>query len=194
MTQTEKDNFYVEPVEIEIYLKKSGTIKTIIKDLFIKLVDVEPAIDIASQIFKYFKELDQPIDLMEAQNIFPQIILPINVSYYQQMDLYEKLSMYYQAGIGGSIDSWRQSLYLTELLFKFEPTLAALEYLGDFHTNNLNYLIRKLNNLDQVFTLEDETVMYLINRHRKIRKPDDPDMEFEKLVELWKYNIKEKLF
>ncbi|MBN1501450.1 MAG: hypothetical protein JW982_14915, partial [Spirochaetes bacterium] len=142
MTQNEKDNFYVEPVEIEIYLKKSGTIKTIIKDLFIRLVDIEPKIEIATQIFNYFKELDHPIDLMEAQNVFPQIILPINVSYYQQMNLYEKLSMYFQAGIGGSIDSWRQSLYLTELLFKFEPTLASLEYLGDFHTHNLNYLTR----------------------------------------------------
>ncbi|MBN1500538.1 MAG: hypothetical protein JW982_10295, partial [Spirochaetes bacterium] len=60
--------------------------------------------------------------------------------------------------------------------------------------HNLNYLIRKLNNLDQTFTIEDETVMYLINRHRKFRNPDDTDMEFEKLVELWKYNIKEKLF
>lgn len=186
-------NYYIEPVEIEIYLKKSGTIKTIIKDLYIQLVDVIPETEISKQIFNYFKELNQPIDLLEAQNVFPQIILPVNTSYFQHMDLYEKLSLHFNGGMGGSTDSWRQSLYLTELLMKFEPTLASLEYLGDFHTQNMNYLIRKLNSLDETFLLEDETVGYLINRHRSV-DPEKIDPEFEKLVELWKYNIKEKLF
>lgn len=189
----DKNNYYVEPVEIEIYLKKSGTIKTIIKDLYIELVDVVPDTEIARQIFDFFKGKDQPIDLVEAQNVFPQIILPVSNSYFQHMDLFEKLSMHFLGGLSGSTDSWRQSLYLTELLMKFEPTLASLEYLGDFHTQNLNYLIRKLNGENEIFLLEDETVSYLINRHRK-KNIEKTDPEFDKLVELWKYNIKEKLF
>ena len=147
-------------LSIEIYLKKSGTIKTIIKDLFIKLVDVQPENETAKLIFQYFEDLNHPIDLVEAQNNFPQIILPVNVSYFQHMELYEKLSMYIQAGIGGSSDSWRQSLYLTELLMKYEPTLASLEFLGDFHTYNLNYFIRKLNNLNQIFILESNLDLF----------------------------------
>ena len=94
----------------------------------------------------------------------------------------------------GSIDSLRHCLYLTELLMKFEPTLASLEYIGDFSTYNLNYFNRKLNENNQEFLLEDNTVEYLINRRRKAHENTEStqeDREFEKLVELWEYNIKE---
>jgi hypothetical protein len=185
-------NYYIEPVDIEIYLKKAGTIKTIVKNLYIELIEEEPKPEFAKKLFAHFSAVNQPVDLIEAQNIFPEIILPFNNSYYQHETLYTKLSMHFQAGLGGSVDSWRQAIYLTELLMKFEPTIASLELFGDFHTFNLNYLIRVLNREKNPAILEDSTVHYLIKRMR-IFRPEAIDAEWDKLVELWEYNIKEKI-
>ena len=191
----DKTNYYIEPVEIEIYLKKAGAVKTITKSLYIELIEEEPKPVFAKKLFLHFRTMEEPIDIIEAQNYFPEMILPFSNSYYQFEQLYEKLSMHFQAAIGGSIDSWRQSLYLTELLMKYEPTIASLEMLGDFHTFNLNYIIRKLNILNQTIPLEDTTVAYLIKRERKAKaeRNEKPDAEFEKLVELWEYNLKERI-
>jgi len=188
-----KNNYYVEPVEIEIYLKKAGKVRTIIKDLFIELIDVQPANNETSKkVFQYFNDNDEPIDLMEVMNFFPELMNPIFESYYQNINLYEKLSMHFKEGLMGSANSWRMALYFTELLLKYEPTVASAQYIGDFQTRNLNYLIRKLNELDQLFLLEDATVAYLIKRRNKAYQGEKPDREFEKLVELWRYNVKER--
>lgn len=189
----DKTNYYIEPVDIEIYLKKAGTIKTIVKSLYIELFDEEPKPPFAVKLFDYFRSIHSPVDLIEAQNIFPETILPFNNSYYQYEHLYNKLNMHIQAGLGGSIDSWRQCVYLTELLMKYEPTIAALEMFGDFHTFNLNFMIRELNKLGHHILLEDSTVAYLIKRARKYRGEGNEDPEWEKLVELWEYNLKEKI-
>ncbi len=194
MEPKDKINYYVEPVEIEIYLKKAGKVRTIIKDLYIELVDVVPHNKHSEKIFSYFVEHDEPIDLMEVMNLFPEYMKPIFDSYYQHTALFEKVSMHFKEGLSGSIDSWRLSIYFTELLFKYEPTIASSNFLGDFQTYNLNYLIRKLNSLDQKFLLEDSTVEYLIKRRNKAWEGRPRDREFDKLVELWHYNIKEKDF
>ncbi len=183
---------YVEPVEIEIYLKKAGKVRTIIKDLKIPLVEVEPENKHSKKIFGHFSEKDEPIDLMEVMNMFPEYMTIIFDSYYQHTALFEKLSMHFKSGMGGSVDSWRQALYFVELLMKYEPTIASSNYLGDFQTHNLNYLIRRLNSLEQNFLLEDSTVAYLLKRHYKSLEGTPRDREFDKLVELWQYNIKEK--
>ena len=185
-------NYYVEPVEIEIYLKKAGIVRTIIKDLKIRLVDVEPNNEKSDEIFTLFKGMDEPIDLMEVQNYFPQYIKIIYESYYQNMELYEKLSMHFKAGLSGMDESWRSALYFTELLLKYEPTVATTEVLGNFNTYNLNYIIRKLNSMDEKFLLEDSTVYYLIKRRNEFYKGHPPDREFDKLVELWEFNVKGK--
>ncbi len=192
MEPADKINYYIEPVEIEIYLKKSGKVRTIIKDLYVDLIDVVPVTENAQKIFAHFKELDQPIDLMEIMNVFPEYMRVIYDSYYQNIELFEKLSMHLQSSITGSHDSLRMALYFTELLLKYEPTVASTQYIGDFQTHNLNYLIRKLNTMGDSFSLEDSTVLYLIKRrhHAFADRPADP--EFDKLVELWKYNIREK--
>ncbi len=193
MEPSEKNNnYYVEPVEIEIYLKKAGKVRTIIKDLHIELIDVEPANETSRKIFQHFDQNDEPIDLMEIMNIFPELMSPIFESYYQNINLYEKLSMHFKEGLTGSVNSWRMALYFTELLLKYEPTVASAQYIGDFHTKNLNYLIRILNSHNQVFLLEDATVAYLIKRRNKAYQDREPDREFDKLVELWWYNIKER--
>ncbi len=186
-----RTNFYVEPVEIEIYLKKSGTVKTIVKNLYIELIDEDPKFESGKIIFDHFRSVNEPIDLIKLQNKFPWTILPITESYHRYMDLYIKLSLHIHSGLSGSIDSLRQALYLTELLMKYEPTIASLEVIGDFSTFNLNYLIRKLNSVEQQFLLEDGTVSYLIKRKRLHYKDLPPDKEFDKLVELWEYNVNE---
>lgn len=189
---TDKTNFYVEPVDIEIYLKKSGTVKTIIKNLYIELIDDIPVLPFAKKLNAHFEEAGTPIDLIDAQNIFPEAIMPFNNSYYQYEHLFNKFSIHVQSGLSGSIDSLRQCVYLTELLMKFEPTIASLELFGDFNTFNLNFLIRRLNKMDQHVLLEDNTVAYLIKRARK-KRGEAADPEWEKLVELWEYNLKEKI-
>jgi hypothetical protein len=192
MAGKDKNNYYVEPVEIEIYLKKAGKVRTIIKDLNIELVDVKPINKHSEKVFNHFISKDEPIDLMEVMNIFPEYMSVIFDSYYQHINLFEKLSMYFKNGMAGSIDSWRLALYFVELLIKYEPTIASSNILGDFQTHNLNYLIRKLNSLNQKFLLEDATVEYLIKRHYEAHEGQPRDREFDKLVELWNYNIKEK--
>ena len=194
MEEKNNINFYVEPVEIEIYLKKAGKVRTIIKDLRIPLVEALPGNKHSDKIFAYFREKNEPIDLMEVMNVFPEYMTIIFDSYYQHTTLFEKLSMHFKSGLGDSIDSWRQALYFVELLMKYEPTIASSNYLGDFQTYNLNYLIRKLNSLEQTYLLEDSTVSYLIKRHYKANEDRPRDREFDKLVELWQYNIKEKEF
>ena len=190
MNKEERINYYVEPVEIEIYLKKAGKVRTIIKDLYIELVDGQPINEQSKLIFDHFKKLDEPIDINEIMNVFPQFMPIIYDSYYHRISLYEKLSMHFNSGMGGSVDSWKLALYFTELLLKYEPTIASTRYIGDHLTYNLNYLIRKLNTLGELFLLEDGTVKYLIKRRNEFHKNDPPDREFEKLVELWEYNIK----
>jgi hypothetical protein len=188
-----KKNYYVEPVEIEVYLKKAGKVRTVIKDLFVELIPVEPSSEKGKAIMDTFRDKDEPIDLMEVQNFFPEYIKLIYDSYYQNMDLFEKLSMHFKSGLSGSSDSWRMSLYFTELLLKYEPTVAS-KIIGDFQTYNLNYLIIRLNAIRAPYLLEDSTVAYLIKRRNLYYKDQPRDKEFEKLVELWEYNVKEKFF
>ncbi|MCX7679687.1 MAG: hypothetical protein N2316_10785 [Spirochaetes bacterium] len=192
LPEKDKINYYVEPVEIEIYLKKAGKVRTIIKDLYIELVDVKPINKHSEKIFDYFIKRDEPIDLMEVMNVFPEYMTVIFDSYYQHINLYEKLSMYFKNALAGSIDSWRLALYFVEMLLKYEPTIASANVLGDFQTHNLNYLIRKLNSLQQKFLLEDSTVEYLIKRYYQAHEGEPRDPVFDKLVELWRYNVKEK--
>lgn len=178
--------------EIEIYLKKAGIVRTIIKDLKIELIEVEPNNEKSREIFELFKSANEPIDLMEVQNNFPQYIKNIYDSYYKNMELYEKLSIHFKSGLAGINESWRSALYFTELLLKYEPTVASTEILGNFNTYNLHYLINKLNDLGEKFLLEDSTVYYLIKRRNDAYKDLPPDREFDKLVELWEYNVKGK--
>ena len=190
MHKSNEINYYVEPVEIEIYLKKSGKVRTIIKDMYIELIDVVPTTESAKKIFEYFMEKGSPIDLIEIMNAFPEYLTVIYDSYYQHMELFEKLSMHFQSAMGGSRDSLRLSLYFTELLIKYEPTIASTRYIGDFATYNINYLIRKLNEIGENFAggfnrgVSHQTPQQVMNK---------PEPEFDKLVELWQYNLR-KIF
>lgn len=186
--------YYTEPVEIEIYLKKAGKVRTVVRDLKIELIDVKPINEKSKVIFDYFISKDEPIDLMEVQNLHPELIKAIYDSYYKNMDLFEKVSVHFKTALSGASDSWKLALYFTELLLKYEPTVASSELIGDFQTYNLNYLIKKLNALEEDYLLEDGTVAYLIKRRNYAYQDQPRDKEFDKLVELWEYNIKEKIY
>ena len=190
--ESSSKKYYIEPVEIEVYLKKAGKVRTVIRDLKIELIDVVPINAKSKEIFDHFISKNDPIDLMEVQNEFPELIKIIYDSYYQNMELFEKLSLKFKEGMSGSTDSWRSALYFTELLLKYEPTVAATKFIGEFQTYNLNYLITKLYSLDQVFLLEDSTVFFLIKRKNAAYRDQPRDLEFDKLVELWEYNVREK--
>ena len=130
---------------------------------------------------------------MEVQNFFPgihqdhlRLLLPEHGPVRKALDAL-------QVRPGGSTDSWRLCLYFTELLLKYEPTVAS-KAIGDFQTYNLNYLIIKLNGIGEPFLLEDSTVAYLIKRKNLATRHLPRDKEFDKLVELWEYNVKEKYF
>ena len=133
-------------------------------------------------------------ELAELEDQFPELIKIIYDSYYQNMDLFEKLSIQFRLAVTGSIDAWRMSLYFTELLLKYEPTIASTKFIGDFQTYNLNYLIIQLNEVGENFLLEDSTVAFLIKRRNFAYAGQPRDREFDKLVELWEYNLKEKIF
>ena len=188
-------HFYIEPIPIEESHEETDEIQIIEKDMQIELIPVKPANNSSKVIFDHFIKLDAPIDLMEIQNNFPEFINTIYASYYTNMELYEKLSMHYRDGLGGSTDAWRDALYLTELMLKYEPTIASMEHIGDFNTHNLHYCIIKLNSLGEKFLLEDDTVRYLITRRNKAFE-DQPSNkkseEFDELVELWLQRIRKK--
>ena len=188
MTEEAYKHYYIEPVEIEVYLKKLGKVRTIIKDMKVELIDVEPINEKSYKIFSHFIERDEPIDIIEIQNYFPELIPRIYESYYNNIDLFEKLSMHFKLGLSGSTASWRTAIYFTELLLKYEPTVAATKYLGNFNVHNLNYLIIKLNEAGEQFLLEDTTVSFLIKRRNMAYEGQAEDRQFNKLVELWEHH------
>lgn len=72
-------------------------------------------------------------------------------------------------------------MFHTEALMKWEPTVATLEFLGPYTIYNLNWLIRKLNEAEEEFSLEDETISVLIKRRNEYWEenslPIDEDFE-----------------
>ena len=165
----EKDihNYYIEPVVIEYYIPKESRFAYETKLLYIELVDPEPVNENQALILDYFQKKNQPIDVIEAMNAFPQYIRPILQSYNVYMEIHEKTSMEYKAGLEGENPvAIRRALYLNEVLRKKEPKLASLEILGDYTTYNINWCIRFLNQASVEHTLEDKTVEYLIKLHR----------------------------
>ena len=66
------DNFYVEPITIEYYITKESKFAYEKKMLYIELIDPIAKNEQQTKIQQYFADLNQPIDVMEVMNVFPQ--------------------------------------------------------------------------------------------------------------------------
>ena len=158
-----KWNHYIEPVSVEFFAPKVGRFIQLTKYLFIELYDPRPEKKEHIQIHEYFKEKNTPIDIVEVMNTFPQYMMTILNYCGERMDFYEKIGAETLEGLEGNVESMIRALYLTEVIKKKEPTLATFEVLGDYVRYNLNWYIRYLNQREIEFSLEDETIYYLMN-------------------------------
>lgn len=160
LSRGEYINYYVEPVRIEYYIPKDSRFAVETKYLYIPLVDPVPRED--DQILQKHMQEDRFIDLIEIMNEYPQYITDIMDSYNNTMDMYESLSAALEEAYQGKESMLRTAFYLTEVLMDYEPTVAALEFLGPFQIWNLNWMIRQLNTLGLEFAAADKTISFLI--------------------------------
>ena len=158
----DKINYYREPVEIEYYIPKESRFQVDTKYLYIQLVDPEPLNETQRQLFEYFRAQDRVFDIVEVMNSHPQYLMNILESYEPKLNLLEKFSIQLKAGQDGDDKEYKSALYMLESLRRYEPTLCALEILGDYSTLAMNQIIRILNKKNIEFFLEDETVSYMI--------------------------------
>lgn len=178
-------NYYVEPVRIEYYIPKESRFAVETKYLYIPLVN--PGCRPQDEILSKHMAEDRFIDLIEIMNEYPQHITDIMDSYNNTMDMYESLSGALEEAYQGKETMLRTAFYLTEVLMEFEPTVAALEFLGAFQIWNLNWLIRQMNTLGIDFAAGDKTISFLIKlRNIKWEEEKRPyDERFEILAALF---------
>ena len=187
-------HYYVEPVEIEVYLKKAGKVRTVIKDLHVELIPVEPVErEKQGDIRHLHREgrADRPDGSAELTSRSSSRSFTIPTT--RTWTCSKSSRCISSPACPGASTRGGMCLYFTELLMKYEPTVAS-KAIGDFQTHNLNYLIIRLNAIGEPFLLEDSTVAYLIKRKNMATRHLPRDKEFDKLVELWEYNVKEKFF
>ncbi len=158
-----KWNHYIEPVEVEFFATKVGKFIQLVKYLFIELYD--PVIEKKEhiQVHDHFKKKDRPISIIEIMDTFPEYMVTILEYCGELISFHEKIGIEILNGLEGNNESIIRALYLTEVLRKKEPTLATLEILGSYIHYNLNWYIRYLNRREVSFSLEDDTIYYLMN-------------------------------
>lgn len=180
-------NYYVEPVTIEYYIPKESRFAFEIKYLYIKLYDPEPNNEIQRKIMGSFKEEDKPIDVIEVMNRFPEHLPAILQYYSPTIHLHEAVSMQFQLGFTEDPIAIRRAMYLCEILHKLEPTVPALELLGQYTLYNINWCVRFLNRNEIEHTLEDTTTEFLIKRHRNYcaRNGIEVDERFDILANIY---------
>lgn len=154
-------DYYVEPVWIEYYIPKDSKFKTEIRYLYIPLID--PPFDERYPVLNEAMMKNRFLDVIGVIYEHPEYTSIILDSYKETYTFHEKISLSLKEARKNP-ENYKTAIYLTETLMKFEPTIAYLEVLGDYISWNLNWLIRKLNELKIPFSLEDDTVSYLIKR------------------------------
>ncbi|RME93601.1 MAG: hypothetical protein D6767_00615 [Candidatus Hydrogenedentota bacterium] len=180
-------NYYVEPITIEYYIPKESRFAYETKYLYIELDDPLPRNDNQRKIFSYFRQENKPIDVIEVMDKFPEFMVDILEYYNPVLGLYDSMSIHLRDGLSGNPEAIRRVLYLNEVLRKREPTIPALEIIGDYTTFNINWCIRFLNRHKIDHSLEDRTVAYLIKLHclKYEREGREIDERFEILSEIY---------
>lgn len=163
----DSDNYYKEPVTIEYYIPKESRFAYQVKYLYIELIDPKPKPGNQELVMNHFKELKQPIDLMKVMDDFPQYLVKMLDYLSPQMAIIENMSRNLQDGLEGDHGAFKRALYTCEVLHKFEPSIVSLEIVGEYTSYNINWLVRKLNELKIEVSLEDPTIYYLIQRYRR---------------------------
>lgn len=181
LPEEEAVNYYREPIWIEYYIPKESRFALETKYLFIKLIDPVPR-EGRDEVLRKAQSEDEFIDLtvyFEGNSPEAEIV---KKSYYNYVSMIQTISDH--------IKMYRQSenpeylitpVYLIETMMMYEPTLASLEYLGDYHIHNLHWLIRRLNKGQVEFSLEDRTILLLTKRRNmhweEKELPEDEEFE-----------------
>ncbi|MCR9142256.1 MAG: hypothetical protein NXI24_08385 [bacterium] len=178
-------NYYVEPVRIEYYIPKESRFAVETRFLYINLIDPDPRPD--DSVLKAHIEKNRFIDIIDIMNEFPMHITDILESYNTTMGLYESLSKAIQEADEGDDEAYRKAFYLCEVLMDYEPTMASLNFLGDFLAWNINWLIRAMNTLGLEFAAADKTISYLIKKRNEFWEEHNLkyDERFETLAALF---------
>jgi hypothetical protein len=145
-------------VRIEYYIPKESRFAVETKYLYIPLIDPVPRENPDDFILRNAMEKKEFVDLIEVMNRYPQHITDILESYANTMDMFERLSNTMKEVYGGREEELKTAFYITEVLMDFEPSIAALDFLGDFVTYNINWLIRQMNMAGIEFAASDRTV------------------------------------
>ena len=176
----ERINYYVEPVRIEYYIPKESRFAVEMRDLYVPLIDPTPGPD--HEVLRNAMERNRFMDLMEIMNEYPQTISGILESYHEILNMYEHVSRAMRQAENVDPAEFRTAFYLCEILLEYEPTVASLEFLGDFVSYNLNWLVRTMNALGVEFRASDRIVSYFV----KLRNMywDEHNLEFDERFEI----------
>ena len=157
---------YVEEVTVEYYIPNESRFVARKLYFYIPLFDPEPRSE--DKILKKHIRSQKFFDLSQVIEDYPKYKEKIYASYEVKLDLYGSISESMKGAKAREVETrgqaYSKALYLCESLAQYEPTVASLEFLGDFLTWNFNYLIRSLNRLRFPFSLSDFTTAYLIKR------------------------------
>ncbi|MCB1169348.1 MAG: hypothetical protein KDK25_03390 [Leptospiraceae bacterium] len=177
---------YIEPVRIEYYIPKESRFVTETRYLYVPLIDPEPRTDPDDRILRDHIEAEKFVDLLQVLGDYPQFTTLILDSYHETFHMYESLSRTMKEARTDAM-RYRTALYMVETLGQHEPTLAALEALGEFQSWNLNWLIRTMNEKGVEFACADYTISYLIKRRNEYWEQNDLpfDERFEILASLF---------
>ncbi|WP_061249007.1 hypothetical protein [Leptospira alstonii] len=174
--------YYKEPIWIEYYIPRESRFAYEVKYLFVKLIDPIARPEPADAILREAVSKGEFIDVLDVMLRHPEKETLIRNSYINTFSFLESISANHKYFLKTK-DAYdlRIPLFHTEALMKREPTIATLEFLGPYTIYNLNWLIRKLNEGEEEFSLEDETISVLIKRRNeyweKNSLPIDEDFE-----------------
>lgn len=184
--------YYLEPVEVDTYIKEESRFDVTIEILKIKLPEVQPLSDdrgevkgLSRNVFDEAREKDQPIQIRDILENERELIAPVEKIYKQYFPLIDQFRDRITRFREGDSDALLVATYITETLLKFEPSYISLRYFGDFHTYNLNWLISKLNINRVLIDLEIDTVEYLINRCDQYAPEHARDEKYQSLSALF---------
>ena len=179
--EEEQIHYYKEPIWIEYYIPKESRFALEIKYMFIKLIDPEYR-EGKDEILANAQKEDKFVDLLTLSQGKDKAAEVILRSYRNFLPMLETMAdQFEQYEESKNPEFLRIPLYLMESLMAYEPTLATLEFLGDFAVYNLHWLIRRLNEGKLTFSLEDRTISLLIKRRNAYfeahQLPEDEDFE-----------------